>query len=93
MTAPTATETPPVVPRVTNQELGELIGLSHSSVSRLRSGERGTSTTVMLRVEEALGWDLHDQIKSRDDGTYASKLEGLATDWKSGRLTVKRKRR
>ena len=99
MTAPTteATEaidvtdqTPPHVPRVTNGELGVLMGLSHSSVSRLRSGERGTSTTVMLTVEKELGWDLHDQIQRRDDGTYAEELERRALVWKSRKLAEQR---
>jgi transcriptional regulator with XRE-family HTH domain len=78
MTAPATAPSP----RVSNQELGELIGLSHSSVSRLRSGERGTSVEVMLKIERLLQWDLHDQIKRRDDGTYADKLERLLTEWK-----------
>lgn len=68
--------------RVSNQEVGELIGLSHSSVSRLRSGERGTSVQVMLKVEKLLGWDIHDQIEQRDKGKYAEKLERLLTEWK-----------
>lgn len=72
----------PPVPRISNQQLGQLIGLSHSSVSRLRSGERGTSVEVMLKVEKLLGWDLHDQIAHRDKGQYASKLERLLVEWK-----------
>lgn len=81
MTAPTTAP----APRVSNQELGELIGLSHSSVSRLRSGERGTSVQVMLKVEQLLAWDLHDQIKQRDEGKYAEKLERLLSEWKKRR--------
>lgn len=76
----TATIAP--APRVSNQELGVLIGLSHSSVSRLRSGERGTSVQVMLKVERLLSWDLHDQIAQRDKGKYAEKLERLLAEWK-----------
>lgn len=79
MSAPTTTAPSP---RVSNQELGELIGLSHSSVSRLRSGERGTSVQVMLKIEDVLGWDLHDQIAQRDKGKYAAKLERLLVEWK-----------
>lgn len=85
---PTQTDTPHV-PRVTNQEIGELVGLSHSSVSRLRSGERGTSTTVMLQIEKVYGWDLHDQIKRRDDGSYAAELERRALEWKTRKLDKK----
>lgn len=88
MSAPTTDVAP--VPRVTNQELGELIGLSHSSVSRLRSGERGTSTTVMLQIEKVLKWDLHDQIQRRDDGTYAQELERLASAWKARKMNHSR---
>lgn len=77
MTTPTAP-----APRVSNQELGEKIGLSHSSVSRLRSGERGTSLEVMLKIESLLAWELHDQIKCRDDGSYSDKLERLLAEWK-----------
>jgi len=87
MTAPPTPETAASSPpRVTNQELGEAIGLSHSSVSRLRSGERGTSTTVMLRIEAEFGWNLHDQLKRRDDGSYAAELERRLADWKTRRL-------
>lgn len=37
---------------------------------------------VMLKIEKLLEWDLHDQIKNRDEGTYSAKLERLLAEWK-----------
>lgn len=71
---------------MTNQALGQLVGLSHSSVSRLRSGERGTSVAVMLKIEEVFGWDLRDQIARRDDGSYAGKLADVVAEYQARAL-------
>jgi transcriptional regulator with XRE-family HTH domain len=47
---------------MTNEEIGKLIGLSHSAVSRLRRGERLPSIQVMLNVQDVFGWAITDQI-------------------------------
>ncbi|HXJ66020.1 MAG TPA: helix-turn-helix transcriptional regulator [Actinomycetota bacterium] len=50
----------------TNRELGARIGLSHSSISRIRHGQRLPSLAVMRAIERELGWALADQLKARD---------------------------
>lgn len=50
---------------MTNEKIGELIGLSYSAVSRLRRGERLPSIEVMVAVEEHLRWPVADQVKVR----------------------------
>lgn len=66
---------------ITNRELGELIGLTHSSVSRIRSGHRWPSIDAMRRIEAVLGWKVDEQIRLRPTdesgttGRYAKELE------------------
>lgn len=47
---------------MTNEEIGKLIGLSHSAVSRLRRGERLPSIAVMVTIQDVFGWAITDQI-------------------------------
>ena len=47
---------------MTNGEIGKLIGLSYSAVSRLRRGERLPSIAVMVAIQEAFGWSITDQV-------------------------------
>jgi transcriptional regulator with XRE-family HTH domain len=61
---------------MTNQAVGELIGLSHSAVSRLRKGSRTPSLDAMLRIANALDWPLDEQITAKIEGVYAPYLEG-----------------
>lgn len=49
----------------TNREVGDRIGLSHSSVSRIRAGERIPSVDVMVVIQTQYGWTLPDQVKAR----------------------------
>lgn len=60
---------------ITNVQIGKDIGLDHTTVSRIRSGERLPSIDVMVDVELRYGWRVEQQIKSRLDGTYAEDLE------------------
>jgi hypothetical protein len=50
------------VGRMTNGEIGKLIGLSYSAVSRLRRGERLPSVQVMVAIQDAFGWGVADQV-------------------------------
>ena len=50
---------------MTNEEIGKLIGLTYSAVSRLRRGERLPSVEVMLAISEQFGWGVADQVKVR----------------------------
>ena len=62
---------------VTNDKIGELIGLSYSAVSRLRRGERLPSVGVMVAISERLGWAVEDQVSVRvgqGAGAYSRRL-------------------
>lgn len=48
---------------VTNQRVAEDLGLTHSGVSRIRSGDRLPSISVMIKVEEVLGWRVQSQVQ------------------------------
>jgi hypothetical protein len=65
------------VGRVTNGEIGKLIGLSYSAVSRLRRGERLPSVEVMVAIGEHFSWGVADQVKVRTSQgakVYAQRL-------------------
>lgn len=55
----------------TNKGIAERIGLTHSSVSRIRNGHRLPSVGVMSAIEKEVGWKVADQVKARQEGTYA----------------------
>lgn len=55
---------------VTNAQVGEDIGLTHASVSRIRSGHRLPSIAAMMRIDEEYGWGIEDQAVRRQEGTY-----------------------
>lgn len=46
---------------VTHPEVGKMIGLSYSGVSRIRSGDRYPSLAVQRKIRDAYGWPLADQ--------------------------------
>lgn len=71
--------------RLTNVELGKVLGLDHSSISRLRRGERGASIDVMLRIEDLWRWTVRDQRAALKSGTYGLKFEANAAEWASTR--------
>lgn len=75
MTSQTATEQP----RVTNGELGKWLGLTHVTVSRLRSGARGASPETMELFAKKLDWPTDEQVTARLNGTYHTEFEKYAT--------------
>lgn len=62
---------------VTNQRVADDIGLTHSAVSRIRSGDRMPSLKVVRRIAAEYGWPIEDQIKSLDPAVYAEAFEAL----------------
>jgi transcriptional regulator with XRE-family HTH domain len=56
---------------LTNEELGELLGISHATVSRIKSGHRLPSLGVMDKIRELYGWSIDDQTDARNGDTYA----------------------
>jgi transcriptional regulator with XRE-family HTH domain len=55
----------------TNKSTAERIGLTHSTVSRIRNGQRFPSIAVMGKIEAETGWKVADQVAARLGGTYA----------------------
>lgn len=67
---------------MTNEAIGQMIGLSHSAVSRLRRGQRLPSVPIMVAIELEFGWLVADQVKARTcDGVaaYASQFNEAVT--------------
>lgn len=60
---------------ITNERIAQDIGVTHSMVSRIRSGDRFPSYDTMKQIERAYNWTVADQLKARDEGKYASSLE------------------
>jgi hypothetical protein len=81
-------EAAPAAPaRLSNVELGELIGLSHSSASRVRAGHRAPGYRVMLAIERVFGWPFKDQIAVLDRSRvkYGETLESHVEAWRQRR--------
>lgn len=62
---------------VTNERVGEDLGISHSMVSRIRSGDRHPSLPVMLKMHEEWDWELPAQALARSLGKYAEEFEAV----------------
>lgn len=60
---------------LTNQALATRLGVTHSAISRLRSGARKPSVATMRAVEREFDWPIGEQWASTLDGTYAEKFE------------------
>jgi hypothetical protein len=71
------TDDKPTAP--TNLEVAVQIGLTHSAVSRIRSGVRLPSVPVMAQIARAYGWSVEDQVQSREAGRYAADFERAIT--------------
>jgi transcriptional regulator with XRE-family HTH domain len=66
-------DSPVVIP--TNREVAENIGLTHSAVSRIRSGQRYPSPEIMARISEVYNWPIKSQVYARMGATYAEQFE------------------
>ena len=47
---------------VTNVAIAEKLGVDHSTVSRIRSGQRYPSRELMRRISETFGWKVVHQL-------------------------------
>lgn len=65
--------------RVTNECIAEKVNMHHSSISRIRSGDRVPNRDTMASFETILGWDLGEQIRAAVEGDYAAKFEAYIT--------------
>lgn len=73
--------------KITNKEVGEILKIDHTTVSRYRSGDRVPSLGIMLDIATEFNWDLTLQAISKKadawhDGFEAalSTMYGEATD-------------
>lgn len=57
--------------RMSNQELGRRIGVTHSMASRIRNGERLPGTQTLYRIHQELGIPLEDLFRAHGEGPEA----------------------
>ena len=60
---------------ITNVDLGRLLELAPSYVSRIRSNERKPSISILMRIATELDWDLSEQGRAVVDDTYGVEFE------------------
>lgn len=60
---------------VTNQTVGLDIGLTHSAVSRLRSGDRLPSFEVIANIEKAYNWLAAEQLMCIGTDCFPAQFE------------------
>lgn len=61
------TEAPEQEANATNVAIAEKLGVDHSTVSRIRSGQRYPSRELMRRISEAFGWKVVFQLELLPD--------------------------
>jgi transcriptional regulator with XRE-family HTH domain len=61
--------------RPTNQDVAEMLGISNSMASRLRSGDRRPSVALMRKIEAVYRWKMAAQAKAFGTPAYAEGLE------------------
>lgn len=62
---------------VTNQRVAEELGVTHSMISRIRSGDRLPSLALVQRIYNKLGWSIEEQIVDHDKERYAAAFEAV----------------
>lgn len=63
------------LPGMTNEAIAERIGISHSGVSRIRTGGRVPLRETMLAIEREFGWTLEQQSRAAAEGRYSAEFE------------------
>lgn len=53
------------------RELAQALGVSEATVSRLASGHRKPSVTLMGKIKPILAWKIDAQVEALSQGTYA----------------------
>ena len=61
--------------RVTNQKVADDLHITHSAVSRIRSGDRLPSLQLIRRIYAAYGWSYDEQMKDLHPERYATEFE------------------
>lgn len=60
--------------QVTNEQVAKDLGITHSMVSRIRTGDREPSLRLIRTIEEVMGWPINDQAVNLDHN-YAKAFE------------------
>lgn len=60
---------------VTNQRVAEDLNITHSTVSRIRSGDREPSLALMMQIVQLFGWSLNSQAVAIGKERYAEEFE------------------
>lgn len=61
--------------QVTNQRVAEELGVTHAHISRIRSGDRLPSISLVRTIEAKFGWSIAEQIADLDPERYADAFE------------------
>lgn len=61
--------------RPTNESVAAKLGLTHSGVSRIRSGDRIPHRENMYKIADVYKWSVTDQLNSAQRHTYAEDFE------------------
>lgn len=74
---------------MTNQEVGNLIGCTHSMASRLRAGKRLPGLPTLERIHETLEVPWEDLLLARRAGapTFGKLLQSAVTEYAAKRAT------
>lgn len=65
---------------LTNETLGQALGVTHATISRIRSGSRLPSGEVMSAIAVLMEWPIEEQMKlklasTEDAPTYAEQFK------------------
>ncbi len=61
--------------QVTNQKVAEELLVTHSAVSRIRSGDRFPGLTLIQRIANLFGWSVDEQVRLIGSPSYAEEFE------------------
>ena len=62
---------------VTNQQVATDLGVSHATISRIRSGDRVPSVELMDTIARVTRWKINRQVGARLAGKYADEFESM----------------
>lgn len=65
---------------LTNEALGQALGVTHATISRIRSGSRLPSGEVMSAIAKLMDWPIEEQMRlklasTEDTPTYAEQFK------------------
>lgn len=68
----------------TQEWVAEFCRISQPTVSGIMSGSKPPGAMVRLSIERATGWDIDDQVRELEAGTWVSTFHGLMIQvWRS----------